>query len=290
MTEQMNPADSHGAIDLSASPSQAPTTEAPGAGEGLNIPLVLSGTEENFQAIMATSQNLPVIITMYSGRSLESKPTLQVFEGLAREFGGRFQFVSIDIDANPAIAQAFQIEGVPTAVALIGGRPLPLFQGAAQKEQVKPIIEQVLEAASQMGVTGRVALSAEDIAEPIPPEHEAPLAAETAGDLKSAIAQWERVIELNPRDTKAKTHLARVRLLERSANTPVQDPAAKADALFSAGQEEQAYDLLLDIIGGEDEEDVKDAARLRLLDLFRIAGNTPAVLKARTRLSMLVMI
>ena len=284
MTEQMNPADSHGAIDLSTSPSQASMKEALEAGEGLNIPLVLSGTEENFQAIMATSQSLPVIITMYSGRSLESKPTLQVFEGLAREFGGRFQFVSIDIDANPAIAQAFQIEGVPTAVALIGGRPLPLFQGAAQKEQVKPIIEQVLEAASQMGVTGRVALSAEDIAEPIPP------AAETAGDLKSAIAQWERVIELNPRDTKAKTHLARVRLLERSANTPVQDPAAKADALFSAGQEEQAYDLLLDIIGGEDEEDVKDAARLRLLDLFRIAGNTPAVLKARTRLSMLVMI
>ena len=65
----MNPADSHGAIDLSASTSQAPTKEAPGAGEGLNIPLVLSGTEENFQAIMATSQSLPVIITMYSGRA-----------------------------------------------------------------------------------------------------------------------------------------------------------------------------------------------------------------------------
>lgn len=288
----MNPADSHGAVDLSASSAGPETQGSPAdSPEGLALPLVLAGTEENFQAIMTSSQSVPVIIVMYSARSLETKPTLAAFEELAREFGGRFQFVSIDVEANPAIAQAFQIEGVPASVALIGGRPLPLFQGAAQKEQVKPIIQQVLDAAAQMGVTGRIAVSAEDVAEPIPAEHEAPLAAEAAGDLAGAIAQWERVIDLNPRDAKAKTHLARVRLLARSAEAaPADDPAARADALFAAGDEDGAYSILLDIIGGAGDEEAKDAARLRLLDLFRVAGNTPAVLKARTRLSMLVMI
>lgn len=289
----MNPADSHGAVDLSA-PSTGPEAEGTAAEspEGLRVPLVLAGTEENFQAIMTTSQSLPVIIVMYSARSLDTKPTLAAFEDLAREFGGRFQFVAIDVDASPAIAQAFQIEGVPASVALIGGRPLPLFQGAAQKEQIRPIIQQVLDAAAQMGVTARIALSAEDVAEPIPAEHEAPLAAEAAGDLPGAISQWERVIELNPRDATAKTHLARVRLLARSgeAAASADDPAARADALFAAGDEAGAYGILLDIIGGDGDAEAKDSARLRLLDLFRIAGSTPAVLRARTRLSMLVMI
>ena len=36
-----------------------------------------------------------------------------------------------------------------------------------------------------------------------------------------------------------------------------------------------------------DEE--RDALRLRLLDLFRVAGSTPEVSKARTRLAMLLM-
>ncbi len=33
----------------------------------------------------------------------------------------------------------------------------------------------------------------------------------------------------------------------------------------------------------------RDGLRLRLLDLFRVAGSTPDVTKARTRLAMLLM-
>ena len=179
------PADSHGAVDLSAR-SSAPAPEesaAPAAGEGLHIPLITTTDEENFQDVMSTSQAVPVIMVMWSPRSLESKPTLAMLEEIAREQAGKFQLVEVDIDKAPAIAQAFQIQGVPTVVALVGGRPVPLFQGAAAKEQVLPIVTQVLDAAAQMGVTARIAVAAEDTVAPTPPEHEAPLAAEAAGNL-----------------------------------------------------------------------------------------------------------
>ena len=286
------PADSHGAIDLSARAS-APTpaeSTAPAAGEGLHIPLITTTDEENFQDVMSTSQAVPVIMVMWSPRSLESKPTLAMLEEIAREQAGRFQLVEVDIDQAPAIAQAFQIQGVPTVVALVGGRPVPLFQGAAAKEQVLPIVMQVLEAAAQMGVTARIAVAAEDTVAPTPPEHEAPLAAEAAGNLDEAIAGWEKVIELNPRDEDAKSHLSRVRFAARAyGEQNADDPAARADVMFAAGDAAGAFDVLLDLLAATKDDEERDALRLRLLDLFRVAGSTPEVSKARTRLAMLLM-
>lgn len=286
------PADSHGAVDLSARSSAptAPAASASAAGEGLHIPLITSTDEENFQDVMSTSQAVPVIMVMWSPRSLESKPTLAMLEEIAREQAGTFQLVEVDIDKAPAIAQAFQIQGVPTVVALVGGRPVPLFQGAAAKEQVLPIVTQVLEAAAQMGITARIAVAAEDTVAPTPPEHEAPLAAEDAGNLDEAIAGWEKVIELNPRDEAAKSHLSRVRFAARAyGEQNTDDPAARADALFAAGDAAGAFDVLLDLLAATKDDEERDALRLRLLDLFRVAGSTPEVSKARTRLAMLLM-
>ena len=284
------PADSHGAVDLSARAS-APAAEdaAAPSGEGLHIPLITTTDEENFQDVMSTSQAVPVIMVMWSPRSLESKPALAMLEEITREHAGAFQLVEVDIDKAPAIAQAFQIQTVPTVVALVGGRPVPLFQGGASKEQVLPVVSQLLEASAQMGITARIAVAAEDTAAPIPPEHEAPLAAEEAGNLDEAITLWERVVELNPRDEDAKSHLSRVRLAARAAQADAADPAARADAMFAAGDAAGAFDVLLDLLAATKDDEERDALRLRLLDLFRVAGSTPEVSKARTRLAMLLM-
>ena len=286
------PADSHGAVDLSARSSAPTAPEAPAsaAGEGLHIPLITSTDEENFQNVMSTSQAVPVIMVMWSPRSLESKPALAMLEEITREHAGAFQLVEVDIDKAPAIAQAFQIQTVPTVVALVGGRPVPLFQGGASKEQVLPVVSQVLESAAQMGINARIAVAAEDTAPPIPPEHEAPLAAEEEGRLDEAIALWERVVELNPRDEAAKSHLSRVRFAQRAyGEQSSDDPAARADALFAAGDAAGAFDVLLELLAASSDEEERDALRLRLLDLFRVAGSTPEGSKARTRLAMLLM-
>lgn len=287
----VTPADSHGAIDLSARAS-APATEestAP-AGEGLHIPLITSTDEAGFQDVMSTSQAVPVILVMWSSRSLESKPTLAMLEEVTREHAGAFQLVEVDIDKAPQIAQAFQIQAVPTVVALVGGRPVPLFQGSAGKEQVVPVVSQILEAAAQMGITARIAVAAEDTAAPIPPEHEAPLAAEEEGRLDEAIALWERVVELNPRDEDAKSHLSRVRFAARAyGDHDASDPAARADTLFAAGDAQAAFDVLLELLAATTDAEERDALRLRLLDLFRVVGSSPEVSKARTRLAMLLM-
>ena len=177
---------------------------------------------------------------------------------------------------------------LPTTVALVGARPVPLFQGVAAKEQIAPVIEDLLKAAGQMGVTGRIAVSGSDIAKPIPEEHLPALEAEERGDLDAAQAAWEKIIEHNPRDEEAKNHRARInfKLREAQGNS---DPSAQADALFNEGKTADAFNVLLRLIE-DSPEDQREDYRVRLLDLFRIAGNTPEVKAARRRLSALLMI
>ena len=166
----------------------------------------------------------------------------------------------------------------------------PIIEDISLSKNIRPERPlAVSSVAAQMGITARIAVAAEDTAAPIPPEHEAPLAAEEAGNLDEAITLWERVVELNPRDEDAKSHLSRVRLAARSAQADATDPAARADALFAAGDAAGAFNVLLDLLAATKDDEERDALRLRLLDLFRVAGSTPEVSKARTRLAMLLM-
>ena len=67
---------------------------------------------------------------------------------------GRWLLARIDAEANPQIAQAFQAQSVPTVVAVLAGQPLPLFQGAYPRDQVRAVLDQVLAAAEANGITG----------------------------------------------------------------------------------------------------------------------------------------
>lgn len=310
------PADSHGAVDLAArnmsgdavqgvsDPSGRASTGQSAAQEDvvsvrLDVPLITQVDESTFELVMSTSRAVPVVIVMWAQASLDSHGAVTMMEDVARRFAGRFQLVEIDVSTAPAIAQAFQIQALPTVVAMIGGRPVPLFQGTATAEQVVPVIEDLLAAAAQMGVTGGVKVSEADTAAPIPDEHLPALAAEEEGDLLAAIAAWEKVIEHHPKDEAAKAACARVRLLARQqglsdeagagGEAGVKDAAAQADALFADGHQAQAFEVLLAEIASTSGEE-RDTARLRLLDLFRIAGTTDEVRAARQKLATLLMV
>ncbi|PID97845.1 MAG: co-chaperone YbbN, partial [Actinobacteria bacterium] len=156
--------------------------------------------------------------------------------------------------------------------------------------QVSPIIDELLSAAAQMGVTGGVKLSHTDTVEPEPVEHRVAREAEASGDIPAAIAAWENVLSHHSRDEKAKSELARLRLVQRTSSENTGDPQSQADALFGEGNHAQAFNILLDIIETSSNTEEKDTARTRLLDLFRIAGNTGEVRAARTRLATLLMV
>lgn len=298
-----------GAVDLSSlvrPPSAGQHAAAPAATAGdtgpLKVPsLVVDGTDANFTGILELSSTVPVIVEFYAGQPGTSLPRL------VTEFGGRLMLATVDAQANPQLQQAFNVTAVPTVAAVVGGRPVPLFQGQVPDDQARQVFNQLLDVAAQNGVTGTAVpdeseVDAEPVDEPLPPLHQEAYDAIARGDYPSAIASYEKAIAQDPRDDLAIAGLAQVSLLHRlqgasaadirtAAGNAPQDLTAQlavADLDVSGGHLEDAFDRLLTLFPALDQQG-KDAVRARLLDYFLIAGaEDPRVVAARRRLTTLL--
>lgn len=311
------PGNLRGAVDLSSlvnrrAPS-APGAAAPAAGAapqgvpgGAN-PLLLTAGDAEFDQVVQLSSRVPVIVDLRGSWSEQSTSMTALLEKVVVSYAGAFVLVGVDVESSPQLAQAFQVQSVPTIAAIIGGRPVPLFSGLVAEEQLRDLLEQVLQLAAQNGVTGTVPVEQAEQAgepepEPLPPHHQEAYDAIDRGDYSAAIAEYETAIAQNPRDDLAVAGLAQVRLLQRLQgrtldeirSTAAAEPSnldaqlAVADLDVSGGHVEDAFDRLLSMFPRLD-ADGKAATRARLLEFFEIVGQTdPRVNKARGRLTGLL--
>ncbi len=298
-----------GAVDLSA--LQRPQSPPPGEPGGAPAAggYVVDLTEESFGQVVQASTSYPVVVLLWIPTDQANAELGTLLGRLADEYAGRFLLARVDAQAYPQIAAAFRVEGVPTVVAVLQGQPLPLFAGGAPEDQVRGVLDQVLAAAEQNGVTGRApaqgadgdATPAEPEPEPeLPPLHQEAFDAIDRGDYDGAIAAYEKALRQDPKDAMAAAGLAQVRLLQRThglnlqatrqaaADAPadVEAQLAVADLDVLGGKIQDAFDRLLELLPAAD-ADVKEAVRVRLVEYFEVVGPTdPRVVKARQRLSL----
>jgi putative thioredoxin len=312
------PTNLRGAVDLTSlvnRPDPAAAGGQPAGGE-LTLPsLYFEGTDANFNDFIDLSARVPVVVDLGTERSEQWKQFTPVLDRVVGSFSGRLVLVKIDVDANPQLTQAFQAQAVPTVAALVAGRPVQLFSGVVPEEQLRDVLEQLLQLAAQNGVTDTVAVEGAEDAEgepgaeaepapepPLPPLHAEAYEAIDRGDYEAAIRAYRTAIAQDPRDTMAAAGLAQVSLLARlnghtadelraAAATSPGDAAAQlgvADLDISGGHVEDALDRLLTVFPTLDAEG-KDEVRTRLLEYFEILGvDDPRVGKARARLASLL--
>jgi putative thioredoxin len=77
-----------------------------------------------------------------------------VLEKLANEAAGDWVLAKIDIDANPQLRAALQVQSIPMVMAVAGGQVVDGFLGAMPEAQVRQWIGQVMQVAGQMGLPG----------------------------------------------------------------------------------------------------------------------------------------
>lgn len=306
-------AQTHGAVDLSqfaanqptgseASRTANPAGSAAAANDATPMnknggtvvagPFIRDASDDTFEEVAKTSLQVPVIIDLWAPWCSPCKQLGPILEELAREYQGRFQLVKINVDECPQLAQAFQAQSIPMVLALIGGRPAPLFQGAQPKAQVKSLIDQVLQIAGQAGLTGTMAGEADSGQEdPRTEEEKAVEALVEAGDFSEAMQQAQKLLRNSPQEAARYQALVdKVSMAQRLHGEEGQDdsdPLVLADRFFQAGNEPQAFDLLLSLIAKSADEE-RDEYRQRLLELFRLSRNPEAVKLARGRLSRLL--
>lgn len=297
-----------GAVDLGAlaavreSQEKASIVQANKAANPLASKVILDVTTADFeQLVINQSANVPVVIDLWATWCGPCKQLSPILEQLALEYNGKFVLAKIDVDAEPQISAAFQVQSIPTVFVAIGGQVAPLFQGAQPYPQVKQVIDAVLTQAKQLGVTGSLAETPEEIQQEVDqpisdPRFDAAETALEAGDWDAALAAYQQVLSATPNDPIAKIGILNVALLKRTdgidltnavsnPDSSVESQFLAADAQFLMNDLAGAFTRLIELVkvtSGKDREQVRD----RLVELFDITGPTdPAVVKARTQLA-----
>lgn len=177
-----------------------------------NSGYVLDVTEETFaHEVIERSRDVPVVVDFWAGWCAPCRSLGPVLERLADEGAGAWVLAKVDVDANPALAGSFGVQGIPAVRAFKDGREVAEFTGALPE----PAVRQWL---TQLGPT------------PADLAYEEGSTLEAAGRLDDAADCYRRVRAVAPGHAGAGAALTRVELALRTAGADRDDLAHRADS------------------------------------------------------------
>ena len=293
-----------GAVDLAAvkarseaaaraQASPPPSGTAPAGNPGS---AVVDVTEQTFQAeVLDRSFQVPVVLDLWAEWCGPCKQLSPVLERLAVEGAGSWVLAKIDVDANPALAQALRVQGIPAVKAVWQGQLVAEFTGAIPEDQARQFVTELVSVttggAPPEGEAGEPGLD--------DPRLDAAEEALERGDLAAAEAAYQAILADDPDHPDAALALRQVQLFRRAeeagpaavaaADAAPDDVTAQtraADFLLGTGQVDAAFDRLLGVVRRTAGAD-RDQARTHLLELFAVVGDAdPRVIAARRALSV----
>jgi putative thioredoxin len=291
-----------GAVDLAAvkarseAAARAQAVPPPSADGPAGVPgsAVVDVSEATFQAeVLDRSFQVPVVLDLWAEWCGPCKQLSPVLERLAEEGGGSWVLAKVDVDANPALAQALRVQGIPAVKAVWQGQLVAEFTGAIPEPDARAFVTELVRATSGGAVPGGGEEQPAD-----DPRLDAAEAALDRGDLAAAEAAYQAILDEQPDHPDAGLALRQVQLFRRAeqagpdalaaAEAVPDDVAAQlraADFLLGTGQVDAAFDRLIDVVRRTAGED-RDRAREHLVELFAIVGDQdPRVGAARRKLT-----
>lgn len=244
--------------------------------------------------VVARSHEVPVVVDFWAAWCGPCRVLGPTLERLADEFQGGFELAKLDVDANQALAQQFQVQGIPTVIAFRNGEAVNRFTGAIPEPQIRTWLREIIpSAADEKAAAAHTALVSghADMAEQLFRESLAldPLHETAATGLAELLIEKgsadEALSVLDPLPPTPDVHRLRATARMGTVDTSsIDDLEAKLDgdpengvllvhlgtALGAAGRTQEALDVLLRAValGGEPREE----ARKTILDMFEVLG------------------
>ncbi len=99
-------------------------------------------------AVIERSYQVPVVVDLWATWCGPCKTLSPIIEKVIAETNGTVELATIDVDQNPRVSQAFQVQSIPAVFALKDGKVVDTFVGALPEHAVREFVEKLAPGAS----------------------------------------------------------------------------------------------------------------------------------------------
>jgi putative thioredoxin len=224
-------------------------------------------TDATFQtAVLDRSQEVPVVVDLWAPWCGPCRQLGPIIEKVVGDTEGRVELVKVNVDENPQISQAFQVQSIPAVFAIKDGAVVDNFIGAQGEAAVKAFVDGLLPSEAENAVDALLAAGDE---------------ASLTQALELAADDERVVVALADRWVDAGRGEDALELLTRVPESPeTRRVAARARTGDDVGDVGPRLDALLDRVKEDDD------ARQEFVDLLELLGpDDPRTATYRRRLT-----
>lgn len=213
-------------------------------------------TDATFQtAVIDRSATVPVVVDLWAPWCGPCKTLGPILERVIGATNGAVELAKINVDENPGISQAFQVQSIPAVYAISGGEVVDQFMGAQGEREVEAFVAKLIPEGAA--------------AEPEAPD---------VGDLDEA--GLRQILEATPDDPAAITALAQLlasdgrgeEALALIAKIPETPDTRRIAALVRTGGLEEADQVEARLNALLDQVKTNDEARQEFVDILEVMG------------------
>lgn len=222
--------------------------------------MAIDVTDATFETeVLARSATTTVVVDLWAEWCAPCKQLAPILEEAIGATAGKVVMVKVDVDANPQVAQAFQVQGIPAVYALRDRKVLNGFVGAQPRDAVEKFVADLLPSEEENQVDALVAAGDEaSLREVLTLE---------AGHEGATVALAELLVARG--DDGARDEA--LALLAKVPETPeVRRIAALARVSADAVVADDGVDVKLDALLDRVKDD--DTARQEYVDLLTVLG------------------
>jgi thioredoxin 2 len=114
---------------------------------GAPLPWIADARNDDFSDVVERA-TLPVLVDLWAPWCGPCRTVSPALERIANDFAGRVKLVKVNVDAAPALAARFEVQGIPTLLVMRDGHVVARQTGAAGEPALRAWLEQALDAAA----------------------------------------------------------------------------------------------------------------------------------------------